>query len=51
MFQNLSDNDKQKSFAFFADMWLFFFFQNDDFAERLIFTDEATFHVIGKAHK
>ncbi|GFT84303.1 hypothetical protein NPIL_359751 [Nephila pilipes] len=47
--RNQSDMDKQKSFEFCADVQLRF--ENDAFDDRLVFTDEATFHVNGKVNK
>ncbi|GFT13385.1 hypothetical protein NPIL_256851 [Nephila pilipes] len=40
--------DKQKRFEFCADMQLCF--ENDDFADRPVFTDEATFYISGRVN-
>ncbi|GFU31381.1 DUF4817 domain-containing protein [Nephila pilipes] len=47
--QNLSDMDEQKRFEFCVDMQLRF--ENGDFASRLVFTEEATFHINMKVNK
>lgn len=49
MLQNVTDLDKTKHFEFCAEMQ--HHFENDDFADHFVFTDEAAFHISGQVNK
>lgn len=47
--QALTENDKQLRTVFSVNMLEFM--ENDDFGDRIVFSDEATFHVSGRVNK